>query len=74
MMKAVRMPYPAAQVQDCPAAMGQQHLQSRVRLHHPGQNHMRCRVALCTEIISKTEAYLLRWRPREEPGVGRELY
>ncbi|MGQ0551222.1 MAG: ABC transporter permease [Armatimonadota bacterium] len=31
-------------------------------------------VALCTEAISRTEAYLLRWRPREEPGVGRELY
>lgn len=31
-------------------------------------------VALCTEVISRIEAHLLRWRPREEPGVGRELY
>jgi len=31
-------------------------------------------VVLCNEIISRTEAYLLRWRPREEGKKSSELY
>ena len=31
-------------------------------------------VVLCNEVIERTEAYLLRWRPREEVKGGRELY
>lgn len=31
-------------------------------------------VVLCNEIIERAEAYLLRWRPREEARTGRELY
>jgi NitT/TauT family transport system permease protein len=31
-------------------------------------------VVLCSEAIDSAEAYLLRWRPREEAGRGRELY
>jgi NitT/TauT family transport system permease protein len=31
-------------------------------------------VVLCNEAISRTEAYLLRWRPREEKRSEGELY
>ncbi|HEX2387121.1 MAG TPA: ABC transporter permease, partial [Candidatus Binatia bacterium] len=31
-------------------------------------------VVLCNEIISRAEAYLLRWRPRENGGKSNELY
>ena len=31
-------------------------------------------VVLCNEVISRTEAYLLRWRPREEKRSEGELY
>ncbi len=31
-------------------------------------------VVLCNEAIDRAEAYLLRWRPREELRTGRELY
>jgi len=31
-------------------------------------------VVLCNEVISRTEAYLLRWRPREEKRGEGELY
>ena len=31
-------------------------------------------VVLCNEVIERTEAYLLRWRPKEEVRTGRELY
>ena len=31
-------------------------------------------VVLCNEIISRAEAYLLRWRPREEDKKSSELY
>lgn len=31
-------------------------------------------VVLCNEVIERTEAYLLRWRPREEMKKGSELY
>jgi NitT/TauT family transport system permease protein len=31
-------------------------------------------VVCCNEVIERTEAYLLRWRPREEVKTHRELY
>ncbi len=31
-------------------------------------------VVLCNEVIERTEAYLLRWRPREELKKGSELF
>jgi len=31
-------------------------------------------VVVCNEAIDRAEAYLLRWRPREEVRTGRELY
>ena len=31
-------------------------------------------VVLCNEAIDRAESYLLRWRPREEISIGKELY
>ena len=31
-------------------------------------------VVLCNEVINRAEAYLLRWRPREEARTEREIY
>lgn len=31
-------------------------------------------VVVCNEVISRAEAYLLRWRPKEEAKTGGELY